>query len=872
MELDSVETAFDTSSTLLRETGRSKMTTAVFKKELVTISGRAFPYSRRWSGRRMLPKDGYLAFDVETDVVDLKRQIPCIALASASAGEEASALIHPEDVGSFVLAHRGLHWVCHNVAFDFWVVEQHLRQRGEESAWRAWWEIADKNRMHDSMLLDMLVRLARDDTFPIRRDLAVAAKEYTGLEINKNDPFRMRYGEIIGRDWDAVEEGFFEYGVKDAIVTRPTYLAIRKQALAVVEAFGCHSDEILAGARQKFGLLTEAVQVKKAIALAQITRNGMVADLEWGRQAEAELRQEHMQAVADAHAECLRVIAAAPNLGPVYKTDDNGNFLTSGKTRSPAFDDQALRALLSHIKSKIEKENGVQLKIPNTKKGISRSVKEWADYANQHPFLIHLMKAQGLAKLLQFFTLFEDRLDLSELAGVLQVGAEDLTRALRQKRDEEGMVSAEGVRHAIPGRRRQLGKLNLTTDRVVAAVRSLAEANRQPYRTVHPSYSIMVRTGRTSASSPNVQQIPKDSAFRQTFVASPGHLLLTVDYRFIELVTFAATALRRYGWSNMADVIKAGADPHAHTAAMMLGVPAEEFLTWKDNDAVAETTLVDGKEVVIKFKDKFDKARQQAKPVNFGVPGGLGVNSLVGYAHSTYKVDFTFDEAKERRELLTKNIYKELDLYLAEDGPAIVARNLQAPLWEVRNELGDTHLSSIGKILVGDPRKEDGKPYQKTDVSRTWASLAGLNRNPELKEALKKRQPSNELAARVCYASVATLSGRIRGRVRYSQARNTPFQGLAADGAALALFELVKHGFRVVGFVHDEVIIEVPDEGGYVSESTVRRVVEIMCTKMAEVLVGDIPVSCEAAVSTRWSKKAKLIVKDGKVIPWAPSA
>ena len=35
-------------------------------------------------------------------------------------------------------------------------------------------------------------------------------------------------------------------------------------------------------------------------------------------------------------------------------------------------------------------------------------------------------------------------------------------------------------------------------------------------------------------------------------------------------------------------------------------------------------------------------------------------------------------------------------------------------------------------------------------------------------------------------ASVATLTGRIRGRVRYSQARNTPFQGLAADGATPA--------------------------------------------------------------------------------------
>jgi DNA polymerase I-like protein with 3'-5' exonuclease and polymerase domains len=122
----------------------------------------------------------------------------------------------------------------------------------------------------------------------------------------------------------------------------------------------------------------------------------------------------------------------------------------------------------------------------------------------------------------------------------------------------------------------------------------------------------------------------------------------------------------------------------------------------------------------------------------------------------------------------------------------------------------------------------------------------------------------------VCHAGVATLTGRIRGRVRYSQARNTPFQGLAADGAALALFELVREGFRVVGFVHDEVLVELPDEGGFVSADKVRRVEEILCRKMEEVLVGDIPVGCEAALSERWSKKAKLVVQDGKVQPWRP--
>jgi site-specific DNA-methyltransferase (adenine-specific) len=39
---------------------------------------------------------------------------------------------------------------------------------------------------------------------------------------------------------------------------------------------------------------------------------------------------------------------------------------------------------------------------------------------------------------------------------------------------------------------------------------------------------------------------------------------------------------------------------------------------------------------------------------------------------------------------------------------------------------------------------------------------------------------------------------------------------------------------------------------------------------MESVLVGGIPVDCDAALSRRWHKKAKLIVRDGKVFPWEP--
>jgi hypothetical protein len=270
----------------------------------VVISGKRYSYSRRWAGERLASADGIVAFDTETDLVPLDREIPRLALASCSAGDTASCLIHPDDVGAFIVAHQDLQYVCHHSAFDFWAVDQHLRKRGEEEACRTWWDLAATNRLHDSMLLEMLVRLARDDSYPDPRDLATVAKQYARLELSKDDPFRMRYAEIIGVDWDTVEDGFFDYAIKDAIVSRVTYLAIRKHALALVEEFGRQSGDILPEARERFGLLTEGIQVKKAIALAQITRNGMWIDQEWIRRAEADLRQRLDEAVAQVQALC----------------------------------------------------------------------------------------------------------------------------------------------------------------------------------------------------------------------------------------------------------------------------------------------------------------------------------------------------------------------------------------------------------------------------------------------------------------------------------------------------------------------------------------------------------------------------------------
>jgi hypothetical protein len=200
----------------------------------VTIGGHRFDYSI-WSGQ-VLGGD-VLALDAETALVDLRRQVPDLALASASSGTE-HCIVHPDDLGRFLLRHRGRHFAFHNCAFDFWVVARHLEVRGEAAALEAWWDAADEDRLHDTMILDQLIRLARHDAYPRQRNLGEVAAEYAGLEVDKADPYRMRYAEVIDVDWSAVDRGFFDYAIRDAIVTHAVYQVARTEAIGLMEKHG----------------------------------------------------------------------------------------------------------------------------------------------------------------------------------------------------------------------------------------------------------------------------------------------------------------------------------------------------------------------------------------------------------------------------------------------------------------------------------------------------------------------------------------------------------------------------------------------------------------------------------------------------------
>jgi DNA polymerase I-like protein with 3'-5' exonuclease and polymerase domains len=109
---------------------------------------------------------------------------------------------------------------------------------------------------------------------------------------------------------------------------------------------------------------------------------------------------------------------------------------------------------------------------------------------------------------------------------------------------------------------------------------------------------------------------------------------------------------------------------------------------------------------------------------------------------------------------------------------------------------------------------------------------------PEMKEYLKDNDEG----------ATYTLTGRRRANASYCAAANTPFQGLASDGAKLALYELDKAKLNVVAFIHDEAVIE----SNNVAQDKV-KVESIMIEAMKEVS-PNVKISVESQVSRRFCK------------------
>lgn len=145
------------------------------------------------------------------------------------------------------------------------------------------------------------------------------------------------------------------------------------------------------------------------------------------------------------------------------------------------------------------------------------------------------------------------------------------------------------------------------------------------------AYYGLVNSGRTSAS-PNLQNQPRSGETRACFVARPGFAYCSVDYDTAELRALAAFCEETFGYSAMADALRAGEDIHLLLAATILSISVEE----------AKQRLADNDPEV-------QNARQLAKNCNFSLGGGAGAKRFSEMCQSMGQ-DVSVEHAQELKD------------------------------------------------------------------------------------------------------------------------------------------------------------------------------------------------------------------------------
>jgi DNA polymerase I len=139
---------------------------------------------------------------------------------------------------------------------------------------------------------------------------------------------------------------------------------------------------------------------------------------------------------------------------------------------------------------------------------------------------------------------------------------------------------------------------------------------------IHPDFDqVGAETGRFTCRRPALQNVPRSKAVRSCFVpGSPEKRLVAADFSQIELRIASVVAPDE----RMLEAFREGRDLHAETARVVLRKPADQPISKAD--------------------------RTKAKCIAFGLLYGMGPESLVLYARTTYNVVLTYDEAKALRE------------------------------------------------------------------------------------------------------------------------------------------------------------------------------------------------------------------------------
>jgi DNA polymerase I len=339
---------------------------------------------------------------------------------------------------------------------------------------------------------------------------------------------------------------------------------------------------------------------------------------------------------------------------------------------------------------------------------------------------------------------------------------------------------------------------------------------------LHTNYNCMgADTGRMSSDRPNLQNLPRLNDYRAMFIARPGHTLVSVDYSQQEVRILAALARDE----TMINAFNSGKDFYAIMASIVFKLPYEQCTK----------------------KGVNGKKRNQMKSVV------LGLN----YDMSTYSLAEELGVSVPEANKMVDDFY------------SVCSKVKAYQKWTKDFAKANGYVETIFKHR----RYFEGLGYKARNLNRFKIYGPGLKTLNITEEEILERLNSlknnkyelknfiEEMAAPADKASTKNQAIYISDResvawMEERQTTNTIIQGSGAEMTKLAAIvadndsELKEYGAHIVNYVHDEIIIEVPD-------ATAKQAGRRLCTIMNDVsedMLDGLSGGCDSQFMKAWIK------------------
>ena len=359
-------------------------------------------------------------------------------------------------------------------------------------------------------------------------------------------------------------------------------------------------------------------------------------------------------------------------------------------------------------------------------------------------------------------------------------------------------------------------------------------------RRVHSRFTSYLKTGRTGSSSPNIQNLPKEHGLREQYIPADGNVLVSIDFSQQELCAIAQHCKLAFGHSRMYDLINHGLDLHSTFAAHRDGALKAFNLS-----CLSEDNVVKIKKIIEAYKTEpeLTKRRAAAKASNFGLGGGMQARTFYITLRNA-GIEITMEGVEQ----LIKDWY---DFY-----PEVIQMQQLQQDGEIKASVFD------GGAKQEEEDDDDVEENFEIEDVHTIQRDADGNPIEDPDRMVKLYRVTNAL-------------GMVKARGTKCAVTNFIFQSYAATANKIMLWWVfysewlrskrlgVPPRFKIVCYIHDEIIIEVVLK--FVNEVT-KEVGDLMVASVKSVMPG-VLIKTEAEAMTRWSKDAKSLYDEaGNII------